>query len=296
MKKIIKFDIWSRKLWHFHKKRNQMCLKIFYSIKSVKVENFSRHFLQEILTPSPFQQKKSWKKADRLIMKSSHLSAERFCSLIRKCVNFVFYINSSPFACKFRAIFLENFLKYFYFFPSQDMREMERRKRVELIMNSRLFREELERIIESQMRDGNSSAGLLQQISDMVGSKYGTNNHILKSKILIWPTGFPLWCFSFRFVSLLIFLWKKYPYLRTHAPVYVEIVTIKFSISDSSCVVPINDIRGIEAMGYAKGEKILRCKLAALFRLIELYGWSQNIYNHITVSAALSAIFLLFII
>lgn len=53
---------------------------------------------------------------------------------------------------------------------------------------------------------------------------------------------------------------------------------------DSSCAVPINDIRGVEAMGYAKGEKILRCKLAALFRLIDLYGWSQGIYNHITVS------------
>lgn len=57
---------------------------------------------------------------------------------------------------------------------------MERRKRVELIMNSRLFREELERIIESQMRDGNNSAGLLQQISDMVGSKY--TNHLFRSE------------------------------------------------------------------------------------------------------------------
>ena len=57
---------------------------------------------------------------------------------------------------------------------------MERRKRVELIMNSRLFREELERIIESQMRDGNNSAGLLQQISDMVGAKY--NNHFFRSE------------------------------------------------------------------------------------------------------------------
>lgn len=53
-----------------------------------------------------------------------------------------------------------------------DMREMERRKRVELIMNSRLFREELERIIETQMKDGGGGAatsGLLQQISDMMG-------------------------------------------------------------------------------------------------------------------------------
>lgn len=50
-------------------------------------------------------------------------------------------------------------------------------------------------------------------------------------------------------------------------------------------MVPINDIRGVESMGYAKGEKILRCKLAAVYRLMDLYGWTQNIYNHITVSS-----------
>lgn len=49
------------------------------------------------------------------------------------------------------------------------MREMERRKRVEMIMSSRLFREELERIIETQLKDGNGPAGLLQQISEMMG-------------------------------------------------------------------------------------------------------------------------------
>lgn len=48
-----------------------------------------------------------------------------------------------------------------------DMREMERRKRVDAIMNSRLFREELERIVDSQIKEGPS--GLLQQLSDMVG-------------------------------------------------------------------------------------------------------------------------------
>merc|ERR1719189_916771 len=50
----------------------------------------------------------------------------------------------------------------------------------------------------------------------------------------------------------------------------------------SSCVVPINDIRGIDAMAYAKGEKQLRCKLAAVYRLIDLNGWTQGIYNHVT--------------
>lgn len=51
---------------------------------------------------------------------------------------------------------------------------MERRKRVEMIMNSRLFREELERIIELQIKEGGGGpAGLLQQISDMMGVQGG---------------------------------------------------------------------------------------------------------------------------
>ncbi|KAL1505711.1 hypothetical protein ABEB36_005214 [Hypothenemus hampei] len=111
-----------------------------------------------------------------------------------------------------------------------DVREMERRKRVEIIMNSKLFREELERIIETQLRDGAGTTGLLQQISDMVGVNKQAGN-VFKS---------------------------------------------------SSCVIPINDIRGLESMGYTKGEKILRCKLASVFRLIDLYGWTQNANTLIT--------------
>nr|NVI74785.1 hu li tai shao [Cucujiformia] len=92
------------------------------------------------------------------------------------------------------------------------------------------FREELERIIEVQMKDGTGASGLLQQISDMVGVSKQSGN----------------------------------------------------MFKNSSCVVPINDIRGIEAMGYAKGEKILRCKLASVFRLIDLYGWTQGASTLIT--------------
>ncbi len=47
-------------------------------------------------------------------------------------------------------------------------------------------------------------------------------------------------------------------------------------------MIPINDIRGLEGMGYTKSEKQLRCKLAACYRLVDLFGWSQGIYNHIT--------------
>lgn len=47
--------------------------------------------------------------------------------------------------------------------------------------------------------------------------------------------------------------------------------------------VPINDIRGVDGFKYEKGEKVLRCKVAAVYRLVDLYGWSSGIYNHITV-------------
>ncbi|CAF0747100.1 unnamed protein product [Didymodactylos carnosus] len=48
-------------------------------------------------------------------------------------------------------------------------------------------------------------------------------------------------------------------------------------------VIPINDIRGIDSVNYVKAEKYLRLKLASLHRVIDLYGWSQGIYNHISL-------------
>lgn len=110
-----------------------------------------------------------------------------------------------------------------------DMREMERRKRVEAIMNSRLFREELERIVDGQIREG--PPGLLQQLSDIMGVPAARIGNVFKG---------------------------------------------------ANCVVPINDIRGVEAMGYEKGEKILRCKLASTFRLLDLYGWTKGLGSQIT--------------
>ncbi|XP_061725686.1 protein hu-li tai shao isoform X5 [Cydia pomonella] len=106
-----------------------------------------------------------------------------------------------------------------------DVREMERRKRVEALMSSKLFREELERVLDQQMHEG-GDAPLLQRIREMVGGRLHTG--------------------TFR---------------------------------SPSCVLPINDIRGIEGFGYEKGEKILRCKLAACYRLVDLFGWTQTGIN-----------------
>ncbi|XP_041968734.1 protein hu-li tai shao isoform X2 [Aricia agestis] len=106
-----------------------------------------------------------------------------------------------------------------------DVREMERRKRVEALMSSKLFREELERVLDQQMHEG-GDAPLLQRIREMVGGRLHTG-----------------------------------------------------SLRGPSCVLPINDIRGIEGVGYEKGEKILRCKLAAVYRLVDLFGWTQTGYS-----------------
>ncbi|CAF4494738.1 unnamed protein product, partial [Rotaria socialis] len=54
------------------------------------------------------------------------------------------------------------------------------------------------------------------------------------------------------------------------------------SRAGGSVIVPINDIRGVDSTTYSKSERLLRCKLASLYRLIDLFGWSQGIYNHIT--------------
>lgn len=107
-----------------------------------------------------------------------------------------------------------------------DVKEMERRKRVEAIMNSKLFREELERVVGDSLRDSGTD-GISALLSDVMNIKSGSQ-------------------------------------------------------ASGACVVPINDIRGIDAMAYAKGEKLLRCKLASVYRLIDLYGWTQGIYNHVT--------------
>lgn len=51
-----------------------------------------------------------------------------------------------------------------------------------MMMNSRIFREELERIIETQMKDGAGPSGLLQQISDMMGAQGARfNGNVFKS-------------------------------------------------------------------------------------------------------------------
>lgn len=57
--------------------------------------------------------------------------------------------------------------------------------------------------------------------------------------------------------------------------------------SNGGSVTPIDDIRGSDTLSMNRVEHTLRKKLAAVYRLVDLFGWSQQIYNHISVSTIL---------
>ena len=79
-----------------------------------------------------------------------------------------------------------------------DVKEMERRKRVEAIMSSKLFREELERVVGDSLRDSgaDSIAGL---ISDVMNIKTGSK------------------CFLFSIKTLNLIAWTFIEYFREHS-------------------------------------------------------------------------------
>uniref|UniRef100_A0AAY4DYC3 Class II aldolase/adducin N-terminal domain-containing protein n=1 Tax=Denticeps clupeoides TaxID=299321 RepID=A0AAY4DYC3_9TELE len=48
-------------------------------------------------------------------------------------------------------------------------------------------------------------------------------------------------------------------------------------------VTPINDMFGVESSGLLKGEKQARCKLASLYRIVDLFSWSHFNSSYVTV-------------
>lgn len=51
-----------------------------------------------------------------------------------------------------------------------------------------------------------------------------------------------------------------------------------------TAVTPINDLHGPEAPALAKGERLMRCKVGSIHRLLDLYGWAQLGHAAVTVS------------
>ncbi|CAH1784017.1 unnamed protein product [Owenia fusiformis] len=121
----------------------------------------------------------------------------------------------------------------------EDVTQMERRKRVSLILNSLQFREELEHIAVEQLSKGPHPNSILALSS----------------------------------ITELLLPQAKFN----------QSASLQKGLSGGGTIVPVNDIKGQDAKYYNKGERLLRCKLAATYRLVDLYGWTHGIYNHITV-------------
>ncbi|XP_057561436.1 alpha-adducin isoform X2 [Hippopotamus amphibius kiboko] len=124
----------------------------------------------------------------------------------------------------------------------QDFNMMEQKKRVSMILQSPAFCEELESMIQEQFKKGKNPTGLL------------------------------------ALQQIADFMTTNVPNVYPAAP-QGGMAALNMSLG---MVTPVNDLRGSDSIAYDKGEKLLRCKLAALYRLADLFGWSQLIYNHIT--------------
>lgn len=124
----------------------------------------------------------------------------------------------------------------------QDFNMMEQKKRVSMILQSPAFCEELESMIQEQFKKGKNPTGLL------------------------------------ALQQIADFMTANVPNVYPAAP-QGGMAALNMSLG---MVTPVNDLRGSDSIAYDKGEKLLRCKLAAFYRLADLFGWSQLIYNHIT--------------
>ncbi|XP_060514246.1 beta-adducin isoform X1 [Panthera onca] len=120
----------------------------------------------------------------------------------------------------------------------QDFNLMEQKKRVTMILQSPVsesFREELEGLIQEQMKKGNNSSNIwaLRQIADFMAS----TSHA------VFPT----------------------------------------SSMNFSMMTPINDLHTADTLNLAKGERLMRCKISSVYRLLDLYGWAQLSDTYVTL-------------
>nr|XP_057926086.1 beta-adducin isoform X2 [Doryrhamphus excisus] len=110
------------------------------------------------------------------------------------------------------------------------------KKRISSLLQSPSFREELDVLIQEQMKKGGNSSNLwaLRQLAD---------------------------------------------YMTLHG----SPATLPVSPSNMMMVTPINDLQGCDPGSMVKGERLMRCKLASVHRLFDLYGWSQISHTCLTL-------------
>uniref|UniRef100_A0AC34F635 Class II aldolase/adducin N-terminal domain-containing protein n=1 Tax=Panagrolaimus sp. ES5 TaxID=591445 RepID=A0AC34F635_9BILA len=114
---------------------------------------------------------------------------------------------------------------------------MERRKRVQQILESKDFCRELEKLVHQENLSGESDPERLKTLQKLTELTLSRGE--------------------------------------------MAVVNLHNSLGHAGSIVPIADLYGNEP--YSSGERIARNKLASLYRLVDLFNWSQGIYNHITL-------------
>ena len=121
---------------------------------------------------------------------------------------------------------------------------MEHRQRVSLLLKSQAFRDELDEIVKQQLTEGVP-----------LGCNPESNVALQHLSELLAPHG----------------------HVSKHAT-----GGLSGYLGGIAPIVQINDLKGPDYGQMSKLEKLYRCKLASLYRVVDLFGWTQNIYNHIT--------------
>ncbi|KAK2098976.1 Gamma-adducin [Saguinus oedipus] len=131
------------------------------------------------------------------------------------------------------------------------------------------FREDLECLIQEQMKKGHNPTGLLalQQIADyiMTNSFSGFSSPPLRSAVKDRNEAD---CSD--------------PHMRYRLNSSVD-GKGPYEENSLGMVTPINDLPGADTSSYVKGEKLTRCKLASLYRLVDLFGWAHLANTYISV-------------
>uniref|UniRef100_A0A8C2EIE5 Adducin 3 (gamma) b n=1 Tax=Cyprinus carpio TaxID=7962 RepID=A0A8C2EIE5_CYPCA len=126
----------------------------------------------------------------------------------------------------------------------QDFNMMEQRKRVTQILQSPDFKDELECMVKEQCSKGSNSSGLLGHIAHLIISNTLSNTGVY-SPSSEYRLSLTLYTFPLKII--------------------------------------LNDLCGVEWFSCSKAERQGRCKLACLYRLLDLYGNAHFPITYITL-------------
>jgi adducin len=153
----------------------------------------------------------------------------------------------------------------------EDLWEMERRRRVQQVLAAKDFRDELEDVVQVVQVSGGVGIRSSHSTADMHRDASSGERRILH-----------------QIAQLLNGNAAGAPAAMAGISTSLTNLHLQQPQQCGGAVIPICDFSALAATPYSKQERVYRCKLASLYRLVDLFHWSQGIYNHITVGGVWS--------